>query len=561
MVTIAICLLISCDEGKFLEEKALDFYSTENAMSSTSDYESSLNYLYNSVRGMVCNSNIDTRAAFNYATDFAFNATDYYVPQKLNDYENVMVPTFSVPSQVWQRCYLIISNANTILTQLENTTAVPDVDKKIIRGEALFFRAFAYRMLGHLFGGVPLVLDQITSPKRDFQRATREQTYLQVKNDLEEAITLLPDIENVKDGKVNKQVACHLLSEIDISLKDYDGAIDAATQVINHPGMGLMTDRFGSRATEDGDVYWDLFRLNNQNRSSGNTESLLVLQFDYNNKGSELVYTEPYTIIPPYQSIQITAKDADGNEVKTKAFAGVTDKKCGRGIGWMQPTSFFFNDLWKDGGENDIRNSQYNIIRDLQIDNPASPAFGKWLVKDGYSKQVDSIRYWYPLITKNSRIGNYPEDFYSTDANGNPIMTKFGEHVMLNSTTGAFKDVYLFREAETYLLRAEAYLGKGDKENAAKDINIVRNRAHATPVQAEKVDIDYILDARMRELYDEELRAVTLCRLGKFVDRNRKYNPKTGTSIQDYHNLWPIPYSEIERNVGAKLEQNPGYSN
>lgn len=63
----------------------------------------------------------------------------------------------------------------------------------------------------------------------------------------------------------------------------------------------------------------------------------------------------------------------------------------------------------------------------------------------------------------------------------------------------------------------------------------------------------------MRELYFEETRMLTLCRMGKLVEMNRKYNPKTGATIYDYHNLWPIPYSEIERNTEAILEQNPGY--
>ena len=64
----------------------------------------------------------------------------------------------------------------------------------------------------------------------------------------------------------------------------------------------------------------------------------------------------------------------------------------------------------------------------------------------------------------------------------------------------------------------------------------------------------------------------TLCRMGKHAERTRKYNTtypgmrgelfeSSGTSIQDYHNLWPIPFSEIERNIDAKLEQNPGYTN
>lgn len=54
--------------------------------------------------------------------------------------------------------------------------------------------------------------------------------------------------------------------------------------------MALMTNRFGSRLNEAGDVYWDLFRLNNQNRGSGNKESLWVLQYDYLNPGSNTDY-------------------------------------------------------------------------------------------------------------------------------------------------------------------------------------------------------------------------------------------------------------------------------
>jgi hypothetical protein len=117
----------------------------------------------------------------------------------------------------------------------------------------------------------------------------------------------------------------------------------------------------------------------------------------------------------------------------------------------------------------------------------------------------------------------------------------------------------MFRLAETYLLRAEAYLNKGDKSSATADINIIRARANASLIDESKMDIDFILDERLRELYYEEFRMVTLTRMGKLVDRARRYNPKTGPTIEDYHNLWPIPYSEIERNINAKIEQNPGY--
>src|SRR5690606_31847445 len=122
-----------------------------------------------------------------------------------------------------------------------------------------------------------------------------------------------------------------------------------------------------------------------------------------------------------------------------------------------------------------------------------------------------------------------------------------------------FRDHYEMRLAETFLLRAEAYLGNGDKTNAAMDINMVRSRAQAPEVSADEVDIDYILDERLRELYYEELRLVTLCRLGKAVDRVKRLNPIVGASMDDHQNLFPIPLSEIQENVEAILEQNPRY--
>lgn len=557
-ILLSTLLISSC--SNFLDEKPLDFYSPENSMITVEHFQSSLNYLYNRVRFQTFSMDPDTRLALYYATDFAHNSTDYYKPAKLNDFRATMVPTFSVPQTIWTEAYKIISNSNIIINRIKQTDQVDDATKLVIEGEAKFFRAYAYRELAHLFGGVPIELNEVTVPRRDYVRDTRENVYKQIKSDLEDAVKVLPNIEDVKDGKVSKQLAYHYLSEIYICLGMYDDAITAASNVINHPGMGLMKERFGSRKSEEGDVYWDLFRLDNQNRKSGNTESLWVLQYDYMNSGSETGFQLSRFANPFYENIVITAKDEKtGEDIKTTAFLGVSDGKSGRSIGWFQPTKHFFEDIWAKGSENDIRNSKYNIIRDVIIDNPASPAYGKWFVADGYVEQVDSIRQWYPIITKYYRIKNYPQEFWKKDANGNPIMNDFGEHLLLTNANDSYKDEYLVRLAETYLLRAEAYVMKGEKKNAVKDINEIRARAKANPADESEIDIDYILDERLRELYGEEMRMLTLCRMGKLVERNRKYNPATGKTIDDYHNLWPIPFSEIERNTGAKIEQNPGY--
>jgi hypothetical protein len=53
---------------------------------------------------------------------------------------------------------------------------------------------------------------------------------------------------------------------------------------------------------------------------------------------------------------------------------------------------------------------------------------------------------------------------------------------------------------------------------------------------------------------------LTLMRLGLLFDRVKKYGGATqSATVSAKNNLLPIPQSEIDRNIGAKLVQNPGY--
>jgi hypothetical protein len=549
----------SCDEGKFLEEEPLSIYTAENSLVTASDFQAAVNMLYQRPRDLLYNSDDDGMFALWHGTDLAYctAATD-----RLNTYLATMVPTNGLLNHAWGHSFFMVNQANLVLTRIRNAD-IPEADKNVMRGEALFFRALGYRFLANLFGGVPLVTEEITSPRRDFVRASRAETYTQAKNDLLEAVPLLGNIDAIKDGKISRQMAQHLLAEIYISLGEYDHAVTQATAVIDYPAMGLMTERFGSKQDQPGDVYSDLFKTGNQNRSSGNRESLWVLQYDYLNPASTGNDNMPRYRNPAYESIAISE---DG--ITTTAFKGVTAEKGGRGIGWMHPTSHVMFGIWEKD-QNDMRISEYSIARDLRIDNEASPAFGKWLVADGYSASIPA-RLWWPFVMWKI-TGDIPEDHWRRDANGNPLLTAFGEHLVITDTRSAFRDLYMFRLAETYLLRAEAHVGKNDRNAAAADINVVRARAKVVPADPSEMDMDYILDERLRELYYEEPRMVTLCRLGKLAERNRRYNYSytdvlgtfecAGTSIQDYHNLWPIPFWEIERNTEAVLEQNPGYTN
>jgi len=117
-----------------------------------------------------------------------------------------------------------------------------------------------------------------------------------------------------------------------------------------------------------------------------------------------------------------------------------------------------------------------------------------------------------------------------------------------------------FRLAETYLLLAEAYLGQNMPDKAAQAVNVVRKRAGASQITASQMDMDFLLDERIRELSGEESRRFTLVRTKKLLERAKKYNSAVKDKITDKDLLWPIPQVIEDANTGASFPQNPGYN-
>ena len=340
-----------------------------------------------------------------------------------------------------------------------------------------------------------------------------------------------------------------MLAETYLAQENWDAAVTAATVVIDDPATAMMTERFGSRAGEPGDVYYDLFRVGNQNRAGGNTEALWVAQMETDVPGGLLSSSSRTgnTLERQHAPANHTLLDPDG----VPAVLGWRSdlNNGGRGVSFMQPTSFFENELWESDFDNDIRNSSFNYIRDFTYDDPASVWFDSSAVTYPGPNLIAQGWRWYPWLSKVTTPGQHPDALY------------IDRDLELISGAGGstYTDQYYMRLAETYLLRAEAYLGRGDNASAAADINVVRNRVNATPVAPGEVTIDYILDERAQELSLEEDRRITLQRLGKLVERVRLYNALSGDNIQDYHARWPIPQAEIEANFDVKLEQNEGY--
>ena len=121
-------------------------------------------------------------------------------------------------------------------------------------------------------------------------------------------------------------------------------------------------------------------------------------------------------------------------------------------------------------------------------------------------------------------------------------------------------DIVIVRLADMYIMRAEAYLRKGDATSALADVNTVRAsrtaRPDVTPPDLTEMNLDLLLRERGFEFYWEHQRRTDMIRFGAYEGT---WTEKTDTDVKK--RLFPIPQSAIDgasANQGY-LDQNDGY--
>lgn len=553
---------ISCNDDAFLEEKPMDFLAPTNAYDTEAGLRQGIAGLHWSVRNdFFFGEELQEHSSAykGLGTDVAYHGEDPNSTKFLCNYVSYFTSTNQVVREWWRRPYRIIQRANLILEAIDTydiNWSTP-TKKNEFYGEALFFRAWCYRHLVSNYGDIPIVTEVTKGFKTDYVRDPTSEIYKLMEDDLITALSYLPDRgKEEAPGRITKGAAMHLLTEVYLMQGKYNEAIQSSTELIENMGYKLMTERFGGAGNSvwgTGDVFYDLFANGNQNLPE-NTENIWSIQFEEpgiiggnNNRGGRAwgpAYFRMGNTPDGYPAFR--GEFVDGR------YTGYSDT-LGRGVAWIRPTYFMTNIVWGRDFNNDIRNAKHTVFREFRFDNPQSAYHGKLIDFSLYDYQGehagrdpirDTCQYIYPFFMKFFQPCHVLEN-HATSGNG-----------------ASYKDVYAMRLAETYLFRAEAYIQTGQLDKALEDINAIRKRAHATPATIDEIDIDYLLDERARELYQEEVRFFALRRTGKLVERVRKYNNNPlnpGLNIQDYHVLLPIPQEQIDLNIGADFPQNHGY--
>ena len=671
-ILLALVLSVSCNDDAFLEEKTYvddtsSFFKNQQAI------EIALASAYSNIQYMVF-GNQRGGSEHNWMVN-GLGLDTFSMTSANGQFSNwaLLTPDSGYARHYGDYMYKLANRANTVVDmidehpEIEYSTATK---KEELRAEAVFLRAYAYRVLAGMFGCLVYSEHMTQEARYDYEMISRQEGWEKLAEDFAYAEQNLPAKPRLM-GTVTKAAAAHYLSEIYLSLGKFKEAEDAASRVINKTDgdYQIMTTRFGNRKDQAVDrygnslaapqgAYWDLFRSSamtakdkfasdSNPNDPDNKEAIWVAQIDYTpgvdgwplgssgdswwrthvpvlestwapwipmggKNGTRVdkdgvkfyVFTADATCYPagvapagagtPAADIP----EAQGRKLAYSLSTKIDSLACrAQGLNnaatalglyasefFVRPAGDILGSYWDD--PDDFRGSEVMIQRDYY-----TPSGKKW------SEVKANIK---------ARAAAHPGDKQyvltaSDTVNVTPRYWKFSDdkHIIDNGNCYYDTDWYMIRIAETYLLRAEARLAQGNKSGAAEDINVLRNRAGAKPCTASQVNIDYILDERVRELFGEEQRWITLSRLScnpnatyvldcyptqnattsnTLYERTRKYgfgyendergretyvdalgNTRHIPNIKPYNYVLPIPIQIIQSNKDKEIPQNAGY--
>jgi hypothetical protein len=247
LLLVLLCFTLgSCK--KFLETKPDDFMSPENYFTNEADLNRALNGVYNRLvdnlgrmysKGLFTNFVISDEFFYTGTTTLSNNL-------KVMDFDANLIDI----SRLWEVMYQGIDRANILLENVDKPV-MDETKRGVIKGEALFLRAYYYFLLTDMFGGVPLKLSSTKSPvDANLPRAPVAEIYEHITADMKEAEELVSDIsaynfnERVTKTTVQAVLARVYLTMAGQPLNDvakYQDALTYADKVIMSGRHALNT--------------------------------------------------------------------------------------------------------------------------------------------------------------------------------------------------------------------------------------------------------------------------------------------------------------------------------
>ena len=438
----------------------------------------------------------------------------------------------------WKILYLGIERANMLLENMDRADAKDEV-KAVIRGEALFLRAYYYFLLVANWGEVPLKLKASESVLNvAIPKAPAKDIYAQITKDMETAEGLVKEITEWNfGGRVSKSAVQGILARVYLNWAGRLNDPSMYTQARNWAQKVILSKKHSLNPD-----YTQVF-INLLQDKYDIKESIWECEFFGNNIGS------PFT--------EFGSFEAQFGPPNTE-----TDP-AGYSYGLVMGTYRFFTAFHNDPVTNlsdDVRRD-WTLCPWVYVGNKGTahvdydPAI-KWRLVGKYRRELTTIS----PKNKNGGPCNFP----------------------------------ILRYADVLLMFAEAdnAVNGSPSPDAYDAINQVRRRAYAKPIGVADPTVDVtpglgkddflttVQEERFKELAFEGIRKLDLLRWGIFMKVMKEEEqdvltngvvkapswPGINVVVRTYQNvtaprhlLLPIPAAEISLNSALEGHQNEGW--
>ena len=488
LIAVAGCtvFLASCED--ILTEKPAIFLSESNFYKTERDAISATNATYSNLFSGIIQYYYPT-----VTTDVAYQGAHN---QRALAYFRNLTPNDGDAGGIWALNYQGITKANTALARIPDIPMNETLKARLL-GEAKFNRAVYYFDLVRTYGGVPLLLEPVSSPEalEGIKRNTPEEVYAQIVKDLTEATAVLPESYPASDlGRATKWAAHGLLARVHLTLKDWAKAKSNVDPIIASNQFGLVAD-FGKLYGEPAE--FTLFP--DQNGKLVN-ENIFDIQYKQNDRG---------------QAIQswVGSRDLE--------VGGVTNI----GGGWENflPTKDFL--AMFNPEDKRLPVSIVQVLDGNKLESPttpgAGPITGKWLNRGG-----------------NPPLGN--------NAGQNLYYIRFADVLLMKA------------EAENELNKGpnEAAYQAINRVRSRAGLPALSGLNYDSFTKALRKERALELSFEGHRKYDLLRWGIYVETIKNTTDPALKV-PRT--NIEPHHVLMPIPQREIDVTNGS-LTQNPGYN-
>ncbi len=420
-------------------------------------------------------------------------------------------------SALWNQMYYGISTANLVISKAGKVSDEESRNKAL--GEAYFLRGYNYYRLFAQYGGVVIQTEAANGAvKKDYTRATAEETLNQVIADLEQAYKMLPTKKWRGNGTWTKYTAAHFLAKALLFRQsercaDWASKYDKNTDLTRVIALCDEVITACPLAANYSDLYANWTGINCPNEALD--EILMAAEHNGDATTQGLFGNRTYNYFSPQFS------NFSGGWVRRGAYIGEMDFQRCRPTEYTYSTYDNVNDarLWKTfktvyglnniavtkkegngtvydrekvAADNGIQLSQVpelgdqgiifilNKKSDTRFNGEPYGSFGRGGQKHSFVNPETNK--WVPNAFPLFMDGKYV--LYNYGVSGNTAtsnvfcgINKTADGSRTAEKGDAHRDVIMARTGETYLIKAEAQVRLGNYQDAINTINVIRARA------------------------------------------------------------------------------------